>query len=227
MNKEHIRYHYGVEQRSSEWFDLKCGRFSASEIYKLCGVRGLGQTGETYIFDKVAEILTGKVREIPTTFAMQHGIDTEPVVKAIYESNTGVEVKEPAFVTNKRFSRCGVSPDGIVEADNFIVLESYGIEIKCPESQSQYAKYLTIKTAEDLKRIKPEYYWQIQFCMLITEVKEWRFITYHSDFKNLSMIEIPVYWNTTDIDFLDERIKQANLMLDSKLEQIKNNWMKK
>lgn len=224
MTKEWIKFHYGIEQRSPDWFGLKCGFFSASEIYKLCGARGLGQTGETYIYDKIGECLTGKVRKIPITHAMQHGIDTESIVKEIYESNTGVNLKEPAFVINNKYKNCGCSPDGVIESDGFIVSNAYGIEIKCPENQGQYAKYLSIKTAQDLKKVKPEYYWQIMFCMLVTELEEWRFIAYHEDFKNLSMIEIPVYWNTTDMDFLAERIEQSNKILDIEIQQIKKNW---
>lgn len=46
-------------QRSEDWFEARKGRFTASDIHKLLGVRGLGQTGESYIFEKAVEEVFG------------------------------------------------------------------------------------------------------------------------------------------------------------------------
>ena len=47
-----------MEQRSDEWYEIRRGKFTASEIHKLMGVKGLGKTGLTYIDDVVADMLS-------------------------------------------------------------------------------------------------------------------------------------------------------------------------
>ena len=39
-------------QRSSEWFKERWGKFTASSIHKLLGIRGLGETGKTYAIER-------------------------------------------------------------------------------------------------------------------------------------------------------------------------------
>ena len=48
-----------MEQRSDDWFSQRQGKCTASEIYKILGVRGFGETGETYTFDKACEMIFG------------------------------------------------------------------------------------------------------------------------------------------------------------------------
>mgnify|MGYP003473559635 FL=1 len=48
---------FEVEQRSQEWYDLRKGVFTSSEAHKLLGIKGLGQTGETYALEKAIEII--------------------------------------------------------------------------------------------------------------------------------------------------------------------------
>ena len=45
------------EQRSNEWLEQRYGKFTSSEIHKLLGVRGLGETGKNYAIDKAIEQL--------------------------------------------------------------------------------------------------------------------------------------------------------------------------
>lgn len=114
-------------QRSDEWFDARKGRFTASNIHKLLGVRGLGQTGESYIFEKATEEIYGLDEEDNfTSFDMQRGITLEPLAfrkfKEIKEFEF-LEVKETTFFPYGLDA--GASPDGLV-GENAI------LEIKCP-----------------------------------------------------------------------------------------------
>ena len=47
-----------MEQRSEEWYEIRRGKFTASNIHKLMGVKGLGKTGLTYIDEVVADMLS-------------------------------------------------------------------------------------------------------------------------------------------------------------------------
>ena len=44
-------------QGTDEWLSIRKGKFTASEIHKLMGQRGFGDTGMTYILEKVTEEL--------------------------------------------------------------------------------------------------------------------------------------------------------------------------
>ena len=75
-----------AEQRSEGWHNARLGMFTSSEIYKLMTKpklksEVLSEGAKTYILEKVAESLTGIREEVPTTKAMQWGIDNEPLAK--------------------------------------------------------------------------------------------------------------------------------------------------
>ena len=68
-------------QRSEDWFEARKGRFTASDIHKLLGVRGLGQTGESYIFEKAVEEVFG-LEDKEDEFVskdIQRGVTLEPL----------------------------------------------------------------------------------------------------------------------------------------------------
>ena len=68
------------EQRSKEWFDSRLGKFTASEIHKLLGVKGLGETGKTYAFEKACELVYGKDENDDfTSFDLKRGVELEPM----------------------------------------------------------------------------------------------------------------------------------------------------
>ncbi len=49
-----------VEQRSTEWFHMRLGKITSSEISKIMGQEGkLSETAKTYLLEKVAELLGG------------------------------------------------------------------------------------------------------------------------------------------------------------------------
>ena len=103
-------------------------KIRASSAGKIAGVKGLGETGKTYAIEKAIEELYGEMEENYISYAMQNGIDTEPLAFAKFK-----ELKELDFldVTNCSFFKfnehAGASPDGLV-SDNAV------LEIKCPKS---------------------------------------------------------------------------------------------
>jgi len=52
-----------AEQRTPDWFKDRYGKFTASKIIDLLGIKGLGLTGETYAVEKAIEQLFGEVEE--------------------------------------------------------------------------------------------------------------------------------------------------------------------
>jgi len=212
-----IIFHTGIEQKSEAWFNLRLGKFTGSEIWKLMGARGLGKQGNTYIHDKFSEILTGKVYNIPDNKYFEHGRYYEPIAKKSYEEAANILFEDIGFIEHPDFENCGASPDGI----NFEI--KTGIEIKCPETQSMHSKHILIENQNDLKKLKPDNYWQIMFLMLICGFEKWKFISYHPDFtkkKDLRLFAIDVFYNQTDINILADRIGEANFLLNKKLNKV-------
>src|SRR5688572_19608510 len=149
------------EQGSPAWHNIRCGRFTSSEIFRLIknGERlmtdvelkarpksGPGSKaryvedptkfsddGETYIYQKVAETLTGEVRETPYSHATAHGSDMEPLAAQYFIEKTGYTHEIVSFVPVG--DHAGGSPDRYVNGDEIL-------EIKCPFDSTNQVKYL-------------------------------------------------------------------------------------
>lgn len=154
-----------IEQRTEEWFEQRLGRFTASEIYKLMGVRGLGETGKSYAIEKAIEQLYGEVDENFVSFDMQKGIELEPLAFAKFSdimSLQFVKVEKCGFFVNCEHS--GASPDGLVG--------DYGIlEIKCPKA-STFFKLVATGIIDD------KYLYQMQKQMMAANRDKAYFFNY-------------------------------------------------
>jgi putative phage-type endonuclease len=186
-------------QRSNDWFDARKGRFTASDIHKLLGVRGLGQTGESYIFEKAVEEVFGLDEE--DTFVsndMQRGITLEPLAfrkfKELKEFDF-LDVQETTFFSFG--SHAGASPDGLV-GNNAI------LEIKCPRP----TKFFNL-VAKGIEAIDKEYIAQMQMQMLCTNSNKAYFFNYII-FNGKEMYhEIEVERDEKMIELIKERIDEA------------------
>lgn len=98
---------HDVEQRSSEWFELRANKITASNAWKL--------------------LLYGKNKALEpakpfTNIWTQRGNALEPEAIELYEKIKGINVMQVGFITNTKFDNCGASPDGITDRL---------IEVKC------------------------------------------------------------------------------------------------
>lgn len=116
-------------QGTEAWLSDRCGRVTASKIADVMAKtrNGYGAGRANYMADLVAERLTGEPKQGFMNAAMQHGIDTEPQARAMYELEQGVTVVETGFVPHPTLALTGASPDGLVGEDGLI-------EIKCPNT---------------------------------------------------------------------------------------------
>ena len=193
-----------IEQRTSEWKEQRYGKFTASEIIKLLGVRGLGETGKNYAIDKAIEQLHGEFEEQYISFDMQNGIDTEPLAFEKFK-----ELKSLQFldVTNCGFieydENTGASPDGLV-SDNAI------LEIKCPKSSTFFKLVATNEVAAG-------YYAQMQHQMMCTNRNKAYFFNYLIHEGAEYWHEIIIERDEPFIDKIKERLKEAI--------EIKNNYI--
>ena len=219
-----------IEQGSDEWDKIRCGRFTASEIHNIMdsGTRdmtpeelkarpksGVGSSAkktadhsklsasaETYILTKVAETLTGKIQSSSYAFPLVYGKETEPEAVAFFEKITGFVTEVVGFQVFG--DHAGGSPDRFVGEDE-------GLEVKCPYTSKEQIKYLMLTDQYDLKRLHPDYYWQVMSNLLFTGKKRWHFVTYDPRFisekhKMTHMIIKPI---NEDFDLICQKLEAA------------------
>lgn len=197
-------------QRTVDWKNQRYGKFSASEIVKLLGVRGLGETGKTYAIEKAIEELYGEFEEPFISYDMQNGIDTEPLAFAKFKELKGLEFLEVEncgfFEYNKH---AGASPDGLV-SDNAV------LEIKCPKSTTFFKLVAT-------NEIDPKYIAQMQMQMLCTGRDKAYFFNYLIHDGTEYHHEIIVERDEVMIEKIKERLDEAITIKEEYIKLIKTN----
>jgi putative phage-type endonuclease len=199
-----------MEQRSNEWFEQRSGRFTASEIYKLMGVKGLGLTGEDYAFQKACEIVFGRNEDDNfMSFDMQRGVELEPLAYKCFKdmmSMDFVEVSKADFIEIDANS--GGSPDGIVG-------ENEPLEIKCPKSDTFFKVVLT-------DEIDQKYYDQMQFQMIATGGNQAHYFVYYIHNGKEMYHHIKVARDEQRIELMKDRINQIVEKRDQFIEILKS-----
>jgi hypothetical protein len=158
-----VKVYTDIEQGSQEWFDLRCGKATASE-FSCVLAKGQGKTRASYLRRVVAEILTGKPVETFRNAHTDRGQEQEPMARWSYELITGNSVERVAFIEHDKLA-AGCSPDG------FVLGRSRGAEIKCVIPTVQ------VETI-DAGGYPSEHQAQVQGSMWITECGSWDFCSY-------------------------------------------------
>lgn len=118
-----------VEQQSPDWLAMRVGAVTASRVAdvmaKLVRKNGESAARANYKAELVCERLTGLTYDHFTTAAMQWGIDNEPLAKAAYEIETGLEINPAGLAMHRSIKWLMASPDGLVGEDGLV-------ECKCP-----------------------------------------------------------------------------------------------
>lgn len=149
-----------MEQRSDEWFAARCGKVTASALYKVMSKTktGWGADRTNYAAQLVTERLTGRPADSFTNSAMQWGIDTEAQARMAYAFHADENPVEIGFLDHPRIAWSGASPDGLVGLNGMI-------EIKCPNTATHIATL-------DGAPIDRKYLYQMQWQMACAE-REW------------------------------------------------------
>lgn len=142
-----------MDQRSPEWYQTRCGKVTASCIYKVMATVKSGEAADrrNYRAQLVTERLTGTVADSFTNAAMVWGIETEAQARAMYAFQTGHETVEIGFVPHPTIADSGASPDGLVGDTGML-------EIKCPNSATHIE---TLTGAPIDKKYRLQMQWQM------------------------------------------------------------------
>ncbi len=153
-----------MQQQTPEWFSIKKGVISGTQLKAIMGTPKARQEA---IYDIIGErLMVGIYDDYETP--IQRGNRLEPEAIATYEIETGYQVETIGFCESDESEHMGSSPDGLIG-------ESGAVEIKCPEHKN-YVKYWITNEVPD------EYIWQCTQYFVINEKLEWLdFVAYNPD----------------------------------------------
>jgi putative phage-type endonuclease len=142
-----------IEQGTPEWFAQRLGKVTASRIADIMAKTktGVSASRGNYLAQLVAERLTGQSADTFKSGAMQHGTETEPQARMVYEAETGQIVTEVAMINHPTIEMSGASPDGFVGTDGLV-------EIKCPNTSTHIASLMADKAPSGYI---PQMQWQM------------------------------------------------------------------
>jgi hypothetical protein len=145
-----------IEQNTDEWLAAREGKVTGSNADCLL-TRGLD------------EALKDNYKRFKGNFYTQRGHILEVEAIEVYEAIHDCKVSRPGFIINDRFENVGCSPDGI---DG-----EWLIEVKCFGAK----KHLEIRKP---KQIPFKIMAQLQFNMMISELKKARLVMYNPDIED-------------------------------------------
>lgn len=193
-----------ADQRSIDWERIRLGRFTASQVHRLMkDSRTKGKVSDsamTYIREKIAEMLTGTTKQ-SGGYAIEWGLDHEYEAIEAFTAKTGLKVEQARFMPYG--DHAGGSPDGYVGEDAII-------EVKCPYDSANHVEYMMIESEEDLLDFRPEYYYQVQMCMLCCDKKKAYFVSYDPRMdKSMQIVVREINRNEEAIEKIKDRLESA------------------
>jgi len=202
-----------IEQRSEEWFQLRRGKITSSEIHKIMGEKGLTETAKTYLLEKVSELFGG-VTEPAHGQALEWGTELEPIAIEHYEKVMDTKVEKASFIAVSEYY--GGSPDGIVKPNGII-------EVKCPFKSANHFKHGMIDSPVKLKKVAPNYYYQCISNMICARATWCDFISFDprvsSDYR---MFIYRLELDQQEVELINERVELAVEYIKGLEKEIKN-----
>lgn len=203
-----------VEQRSEEWFNVRKGKITGSELHKIMGGKdgALTQTAKTYLLEKVAE-LHGGHGATASGAAIDWGVDLEDTAIGVYQDRTKNTVEKCSFIQVD--ANYGGSPDGKVGTEG-------AIEVKCPFNSVNHFKHGLIRTDEDFKDVATNYYYQCISHMICLNAQWCDFISYdprvHED---CQMFIYRLHRNEDEITAIKAKVETAVAYMEELKNQLK------
>ena len=185
---------HNVIQKSDEWFKLRMGKITASNVFLL---RGNSKTRDDVIRTKAAEIITGNYIPIKiNSIDIERGniLEYEAIQK--YSDKYDINTKEVGFVELDSF--IGVSPDCFANDDGLA-------EFKCPRDKN----YINV-VVHGVNAISKLYLYQMNMQMFVCD-KQWcDYVVYNPNFTQ-DIFKIRIYRDEKIIEDINETIERAKL----------------
>lgn len=180
-------------QGSEEWLKVRLGKFGGTDAQ---AVATAGKGLETLCFEKVGEIITGRLKDTYKNADMERGNELEAQARFAYEMKTGQTVTQVGYIELNEF--VGVSPDGLVGEEGLC-------EIKAP-TDANFIKFLYERKPDT------KYIWQMQHQMYVTDRKWCDFVIFND---NLNKVEI------TRVNRDEAKIEKIRIGLEQGIAKVK------
>lgn len=220
----------GDPQRTKDWRVARLGSFSGSEIYKLLKssrTKGevFGDVAKDYIFNKMAErdissktIGNDEIWEqyldltSATSKAMRFGTDNEQDARIAYTEFSGNKVVETSSIPHAEIPNFAASPDGVIADENGDIVGCLEIKVPLPQTFMRYA--CEIKDNETMKKVKEEYYYQMQAEMMVTGA-QWCDFCIYQPFLIHKIKVVRIYRCDESCELIKERLAMAEEFITS------------
>ena len=217
-----------VEQRSLDWFRLRCGSFTGSKIGDLMKSgrkkeQIFGDTAMSYIFKVAAERMLNPVfvndDELFGQYVEQQQVYSKAIVwgqeqednakDLLMRKNPEWELADVSSCKHDTIPHFAASPDAIIYDRKKLMV----CEIKCP-SVHTFVRYLVeINDAESLKKVQPDYFYQMQAEMACTNAESGIFVAYCPWLVKPIHI-VPIERDEEAIKAIEERVVKANEIVE-------------
>lgn len=192
---------HNLKQGTDEWLKIRLGKLTASDAQAIA-TNGAGL--ETLVFEKVAEILTGKAKLAFTNDDIERGHELEMMARNSYELETTNLVKEVGFIEVDEFTGC--SPDGFIGEDGLF-------ETKC-KNDANFCRFLFDQ------KIDPAHNWQMQMQMFLSERQWCDYVVFNPNFPKTTII-VKVQRNEVEIAKLKAGLAVGITKIKNVLEKVK------
>ena len=217
-----------IEQRSLEWHRLRCGSFTGSKIGDLMKSgrkkeQIFGDVATSYIYKVAAERMLNPVfvndDELFGQYVEQQQVYSKAIVwgqeqednakDLLMKKNPEWELADVSSCKHDNIPHFAASPDAIIYDRKKLMVG----EIKCP-SVHTFVRYLVeIKDAESLKKVQPDYFYQMQAEMACTNAESGIFVAYCPWLVKPIHI-VPIERDEEAIKAIEERVVKANEIVE-------------
>lgn len=218
------------QQGSIGWHRDRLGCFTGSKMRNLF-VSGrkkdemFGATATSYIIEVMSErLLSPSVVADDNWFldyvdllfvnsrAVEWGKTKELEARERYEKLRGVIVHDVGFIKSAAHPTIGASPDGVITDEQDEIVGC--IEIKCPLPATATKYMVQVHDGASLKEVNPDYYYQVQTEMMVTEADWCDFIVY-CEFLERPLHVVRIERNIEDIAEMIDRVNMAELWIEN------------
>ncbi len=191
-------YITNIEIYSDEWHKFRLGKATSSRMSAILGAEGFGKAGETYVYQKVGELLTGQSNDKELDFDedLDWGKMYENDGIKAFAKKMGIDLLVTQKLISNPEGQFSTTPDAIwVHGECKIDTSEYNVSIaecKCPRTYHNFIPKFLCKTPRDLYKINKPNFWQTIDQMDQCGAAKGYFFVYHPYFpegSNLGIIE--------------------------------------
>jgi hypothetical protein len=198
-----VKIHRELQQKSWDWFKARAGKVTGSELKNLITdklkIRSwASEMPNNYLHRKVAEKWRGEaLQSFGGNQQTDQGVIYEEQARNFFASLLESDIETVGGIESDD-KRLWCSPDGLIG-------ESVGLEIKCPNADTQVGWLLAGGVPE-------EHVLQVQFSLWVSRFKHWWFMSYCKDFPHLAIAVEP---DDITAAIIVEAVEDFNARLDA------------